>query len=633
MKATGDYSGAFSKLARYMISHYGGRLAVVAICILIASAGTISASAFLEKIIDDVIVPGLAAGGIDQTEFTRVILMMTGIYSLSIIASFIYARIMAVVTQGLLHAFRTDMFRAMERFPVRFFDTHLFGEIMSRYTNDTDAMREFISRSMPNILTSVLNLTISFVMMLCYSVWLTLVTMAFIVIMALIARFLSKHGAHYFMKQQQDIAAHEGYTQEIINGQKVVKVFCHEQECAEGFSKLNERLFDSASKANGYGNSMMPILMNIGHLIYVFCAFAGALMVVKGARNLTLSGMSSEPVEVGVIIAFLTLSRSLAQSIGQLSMEVPMIIMGLAGSKRVFELIETEPEADNGYVMLVNAKRDENGCLSESEERTGLWAWKHYHKATDTTTYVELKGDLVMEHVDFAYDPEKQVLFDVSIHAEAGQQIAFVGATGAGKTTITNLINRFYDIADGKIRYDGININKIKKSDLRRSLQVVLQDTNLFSGTIMDNIRYGRRDATDEECINAAKLANADDFITRLPDGYNTYISGNGSQLSQGQRQLLSIARAAVADAPAMIMDEATSSIDTRTEALIQDGMEKLMRGRTVFVIAHRLSTIRNSDKIVVLDHGRVIESGTHNELIALKGTYYKLYTGAFELD
>ena len=523
----------------------------------------------------------------------------------------------------------------MESLPIKYFDTHKHGTIMSTYTNDTDAVRQLIGNSLPVLFQSAFTLVAVFIVMLTYSVYLTLIVVAVILLMLFVVVKIGGASGKYMVAQQVAVADEEGYIEEMINGQKVVKVFNHEDAAKQGFDKLNDKLNDDSRKAHTYGNILMPILGNMGNLLYVLLAFIGGLLVISelntGFKNVGITGFN--PLTVGVLVSFLSLSRQLSNNIGNIAGQISMVTMGLAGASRVFDMIDEQQETDNGYVMLVNATKDENGNIAESEKRTGLWAWKHYHKETDTTTYVELKGDIELDDVDFGYVPDKPVLHGVSLRAKPGQKFAFVGATGAGKTTITNLINRFYDIQDGKVRYDGININKINKKDLRRSLGMVLQDTNLFTGSVMDNIRYGRLDATDEECIAAAKLANADDFITRLPEGYNTVITGNGANLSQGQRQLLSIARAAVADPPVMILDEATSSIDTRTEAIVQAGMDNLMKGRTVFVIAHRLSTIRNADSVIVLDHGRIIERGTHDELIAMHGTYYQLYTGATELE
>ncbi len=502
---------------------------------------------------------------------------------------------------------------------------------MSTYTNDTDAIRQMIGQSIPMTIQSSISIISIVIMMLNFSIWLSIAVAVMIYIMVIVARRFGGESSTYMSRQQRSLAAVEGYVEEQMGGQRVVKVFNHEKASEKDFDKLNESLFSDSDRANGAGNVLMPVLGNIGNIMYVLIAILGGFLVFSKATNISLRGVSV--ITAGVIVSFLSMSRQLSQTIGQISNQAALIAMGIAGAGRVFELMDQEPEHDEGYVTLVNAEKDADGNLHEADHKTDLWAWKHFHQADGTTDYRELKGDIQLEHVDFGYNPDKQILYDISLYAKPGQKVAFVGSTGAGKTTITNLINRFYDIPDGKIRYDGININKIKKPDLRRSLGMVLQDVNLFTGTVMDNIRYGKLDATDEECIAAAKLANADDFITRLPDGYDTMLTGNGSQLSQGQRQLISIARAAVADPPVMILDEATSSIDTRTEALVQKGMDNLMKGRTVFVIAHRLSTVRNSDAIMVLDHGHIIERGTHDQLIAQKGTYYQLYTGAFELE
>jgi ATP-binding cassette subfamily B protein len=538
---------------------------------------------------------------------------------------------MATVTQGTLNNFRKDMFQKMQTLPIRYFDTKAHGDIMSTYTNDTDAIRQMIGQSLPMIGQSVLTIGAIIFMMLFYSIWLSLLVAFVIVVMLRVSKKYAQASSKFMIQQQKSLAEEEGFIEEMMEGTRVIKVFCHEEESKKAFQKINEQLFEDSKNANKAGNVLMPILGNIGNIMYVLLAFVGAIMVHEKATNIGLSGVGL--MSAGIIISYLGMARQLSHTIGQVSMQVPLIAMGLAGASRVFDLMDQEPEEDEGYVSLVNVKNGSDGEMVETKEKTNQWAWKHFHKADGTTTYTKLEGNIEMEHVDFAYNPEKQILYDVTLYAKPGQKIAFVGATGAGKTTITNLINRFYDIPDGKIRYDGININKIKKPELRRSLGVVLQEVNLFTGTVMENIRYGRLEATDEECIAAAKLANADDFITRLPDGYDTMLTANGSQLSQGQRQLISIARAAVADPPVMILDEATSSIDTRTEALVQRGMDNLMKGRTVFVIAHRLSTVRNSDAIMVLDHGHIIERGTHDQLLEQKGTYYQLYTGAFELE
>ena len=522
------------------------------------------------------------------------------------------------------------MFNGMQDLPIKYFDTHNHGDVMSYYTNDIDTLRQMISQSIPQLIISTVTVLTVLAIMLYFSVWMTLVVLVGVFFMVLVTKKVGGRSSKYFIRMQQSIAATEGVVEEMMNGQKVIKVFCHEKEAQEDFDKVNDELFHNAEQANIYANMLMPILNNIGNVLYVCVAIVSGVMMMTGAPNLSLSGMA---FGISIVVPFLNMTKQFSGNVSQVSNQLNMVIMGMAGTKRIFNLIDEKPETDEGYVTLVNAKEDRDGNLVECKERTNVWAWKHPHQADGTVTYTRLQGEVVLDDVDFGYNPDKLVLHNISLYAKPGQKIAFVGSTGAGKTTITNLINRFYDIADGKIRYDGININKIKKADLRRSLGMVLQDTNLFTGTVMDNIRYGRLEATDEECIAAAKLAGAHDFITRLPQGYDTPLSGNGSNLSQGQRQLLSIARAAVADPPVMILDEATSSIDTHTEAIVQAGMDALMTGRTVFVIAHRLSTVQNSDAIMVLDHGRIIERGTHDQLIAQHGTYYQLYTGALELE
>ena len=555
---------------------------------------------------------------------------MAALYILAILATFTQARVMAVVTQSVLKKIRDEMFAHMQTLPIRYFDTHTHGEVMSYYTNDTDTLRQMVSQTLPQTISSAITLVVVFISMLNCSVWLTLLMLVGTFVMLQATMKLGGRSARYFVSQQQALASLNGYVEEMINGQKVVKVFNREGKAKEEFDRRNDELCTNMTEANKLSNILGPVNNNMGHILYVILAIVGGALAISGTTNLSLQGAGV--LTLGAIASFLTLSRNFMMPVNQVAQQISFIAMAMAGAERIFGLMDEAPEQDQGYVKLVNAK-EVNGQLTETDEHTGLWAWKHPHSADGSITYTKLQGDVVMVDVDFAYVPEKTVLHDISLYARPGQKVAFVGATGAGKTTITNLINRFYDIADGKIRYDGININKIRKPDLRRSLGVVLQDVNLFTGTVMDNIRYGKLNATDEECIAAAKLANAHDFITRLPDGYNTVLKGDGSGLSQGQRQLISIARAAVADPPVMILDEATSSIDTRTEALVQRGMDRLMQGRTVFVIAHRLSTVQNSDVIMVLDHGRIIERGNHDQLIAQQGQYYQLYTGAFELE
>ena len=566
---------------------------------------------------------------------------MLGIYAVGWIANILMGLFGAVLTQRFLRDMRNSVFDKMQRLPIKYFDRNAHGDIMSIYTNDIDTIRQLVSQSLPQLCMTMITLVTLTIVMLYYSILLWAIVVVGVIAILFITKKIGGKSAKYFIAQQQSVGKVEGYIEEMMNGQKVVKVFCHENKTVSDFDKLNGELFDVSDKANGFSNMLMPIIHNIGNIMYVVIAFIGCgiYIISNGSGvNVGFSGLINNgsfvyALSIPVIVAFLGMARQFANQMGQISNQINSVIMGMAGATRVFNLLDEKPEEDNGYVTLVNAEYDENGNLREAAKRTGVWAWKHPHSADNSVTYTLLQGEIVMDDVDFGYDPDKIVLHGISLYAKPGQKIAFVGATGAGKTTITNLINRFYDIADGKIRYDGININKIKKGDLRRSLGIVLQDTNLFTGTVMDNIRYGKLDATDEECIAAAKLAGADDFITRLPKGYDTELSGNGANLSQGQRQLISIARAAVADPPVMILDEATSSIDTRTEAIVQRGMDRLMEGRTVFVIAHRLSTVMNSDVIMVLDHGRIIERGNHEKLIAEKGTYYQLYTGAFELE
>lgn len=633
-KSLGAGTGkVFARIIKELFSANGGKLIVVAVCLVIGAIATSGASIYIISMVNNLFDSGKMIDEIVKSLIVGVS-VMAGIYILGTIAQFLKGRIMAVVTQKFLDDMRKKMFNGMQNLPIKYFDTHTHGDIMSYYTNDIDAIREMVSQSLPSIFNAAVMLAVILVIMLYYSIWLTLVVLGFSVIMLFVTKAVGGRSAKYFIAQQKSTARAEGFMEETMYGQKVIKVFNHEEKIKEEFDKVNEELFNASRTAHTYANMLMPLLGNIGNIMYVFLAFVGSLIVVYEGVNVGLSGVSSTASAViSVVVGFLTMGRQFSIQIGQASQQLNAVVMALAGARRIFALMDEQPEADDGYVTLVHAKYDENGELTETDERTGLWAWKHPHKADGTITYVPLKGDIEMHDVDFGYVPEKIVLHDVSLHARPGEKYAFVGATGAGKTTITNLINRFYDIADGKIRYDGININKIKKADLRRSLGMVLQDTNLFTGTIMENIRYGRLDATDEEVYEAAKIANAHDFITRLPDGYDTMLTNDGTNLSQGQRQLLAIARAAVADAPVMIMDEATSSIDTRTELLVQEGTDRLMKGRTVFIIAHRLSTVRNADTIMVLDGGRVIERGSHDELIAEKGAYYALYTGAVELE
>ncbi|WP_293674079.1 ABC transporter ATP-binding protein [uncultured Parolsenella sp.] len=622
-------AGTAGRLIKTIFSFYPRLLPAIVACLLIAAVSSSFGSVFLQGALEIVTQFGQTGDwAAAQPEVFRLVATLAAVYLVGIAASLFWNRSMAIVTQGSLEKLREKMFNSMQDLPISYFDTHQRGDIMSHYTNDIDALRQMISQSLPNLFqTGVVLITVFFIMMY-YSVWMCLVIVAGVAFMVVMTRVLGSKSAKFFVAQQRELGVVEGQVEEIMNGQKVVKAFCHEAAAEADFDKINEHLFEVSQQANMYGNILMPVLMNIGNLIYVIVALAGGLLLALGVPNVSLSGMA---LSIAVVVPFLNMTKQFCGQIGQISQQINAVVMGLAGADRIFALIDEQPEEDEGYVTLVNLGV-EGGELVESEKRTGLWGWKHPHH-DGTTTYTPLRGDVRMEDVDFGYTPNHQVLYGVSVYAKPGQKVAFVGATGAGKTTITNLINRFYDIADGKIRYDGINVNKIRKADLRRSLGVVLQDVNLFTGTVMDNIRYGRLDATDEECIAAAKLAGADDFISRLPEGYATMLSGNGAQLSQGQRQLISIARAAVADPPAMILDEATSSIDTRTEAIVQKGMDALMQGRTTFVIAHRLSTVRNSDVIICLDHGHVIERGSHDELIAKKGYYYQLYTGAFELE
>lgn len=606
---------SFVRLLSYM-KKYWLQLVLVLVCILVSAIAGVAGSTFLQTLIDDYISPMLLDGSRDFSGLARALTRLGVLYAAGILGTLFYNRLMVVVAQGILKTIRDEMFSHMQTLPVRFFDTHASGDIMSLYTNDTDTLRQMLAQSVPQIFSSIVTVIAVFVAMVRLSIWLTLFVLAFVAVMMVITKFVGGKSGAFFVKQQNSIGAVNGYIEEMIHGQKVIKVFCHEEETKAGFDQKNEELFQNAAWANSFANILMPIMNNLGYVQYVLLAMLGGVLAFHGVGGLTL----------GAIAAFLQLSRSFTMPISQISQQASAIVMALAGAGRIFELLDEEPETDEGYVTLVNAE-EKDGVLTETDHRTGVWAWKHPHR-DGTVTYTRMEGDVRFFDVDFGYVPDKIVLHDVSLYAKPGEKVAFVGATGAGKTTITNLINRFYDLADGKIRYDGININKIRKPDLRRSLGIVLQDVNLFTGTVMDNIRYGRLDATDEECIAAAKRANAHHFIMLLPDGYNTVLSGDGSGLSQGQRQLLSIARAAVADPPVMILDEATSSIDTRTERIVQAGMDALMHGRTVFVIAHRLSTIQNSDVIMVLDHGRIIERGSHEKLMEEKGRYYLLYTG-----
>ncbi|MCD8249167.1 MAG: ABC transporter ATP-binding protein/permease [Lachnospiraceae bacterium] len=611
------------RLLSYVWKDYKLAFLLVLICIAIGSLAGVMGNLFLKSLIDDYITPLLAQSNPDFAPLIRALLTMACIYYAGVLATYSYNRIMINVTQGTLKTIRDEMFTHMERLPIRYFDTHTHGDVMSCYTNDTDTLRQMISQSIPQLISSAVTVVSTFVSMLILSLPLTALIVVMIFVMLNVVRTVGGKSSAYFIKQQKSLGRVNGYIEEMMEGQKVVKVFCHEEEAIKNFDVLNDDLFDSAKNANTFANILMPIMGNLGYINYVLTLALGSVLAITGLGSMTL----------GTLASFLQLTRSFNQPITQISQQFNSIIMALAGAERIFELLDEPEEEDHGYVSLVNVKEEADGTLTETAERTGVWAWKHPHKALGTVTYEKLEGDVVLDGVDFGYTDDKIVLHDIKMYARPGQKIAFVGATGAGKTTITNLLNRFYDIQDGKIRYDGININKIKKPELRRALGIVLQDTHLFTGTIADNIRYGKLDATDEEVVAAAKLANADYFITRLPDGYNTMLSGDGASLSQGERQLLAIARAAVADPPVLILDEATSSIDTRTETIVQDGMDRLMKGRTVFVIAHRLSTIRNADVIMVLDQGRIIERGNHESLIAERGRYYQLYTGAFELS
>lgn len=620
------------RILRTLYAAYPRLVPLTALCIVVSAVVSAVPAIFTQKVLA-VVTECLDTHTLNwATARARILPLLAALillYLLSLAATALYTQLMAYITQGYLCKLRRRMFDGMQNLPIRFFDTHKHGDIMSHYTNDIDTLRELVSQALPTLLQSAVIVLAVLMIMLWYSVWFTLIVLVGVTAMVFVSKKLGGGSAKYFVRQQQSLAKAEGFIQEMMNGQKVIKVFCHEPQAAADFDRINDALYEDSSRAHAYANMLPPVIMNIGNVLYVACAMIGGLFLVAGVPNLSLSGLA---FTIDILVPFLNMTKQFTGNVNQVSQQINAVVMGMAGAQRIFALMDEPPETDEGYVTLVNAAVAADGSITESEQRTGRWAWRHPH-GDGTVTYTLLRGDVRLTDVDFSYEEGKPVLHDVTVYAEPGQKVAFVGATGAGKTTITNLINRFYDIADGKVRYDGININKIKKADLRRSLGLVLQETNLFSGTVMENIRYGKLDATDEECRQAARLAGADDFISRLPHGYATELSNNGANLSQGQRQLIAIARAAVADPPVMILDEATSSIDTRTEAIVQRGMDKLMEGRTVFVIAHRLSTVKNADVIMVLDHGRIIERGNHEKLIAEKGTYYQLYTGAFELE